>query len=130
MVDNTDAARHERWFEKMRGRPPADPSEIESLWLEEYFKLNPIDQARRQLMVEYAESEGGIALEYLKRLFPEYWLLPTVEGPDAVAPALGLGEQDENRILGEALSYMDSRITTLEAWAHRDDPKVPPDTRA
>jgi hypothetical protein len=73
------------WFEEKRGRPPNSQDEVHQLWYEEFFRLNPAEAKRRDLVVDYAERRGGAILEFLKLEFPQYWSLPRQSPPLTLA---------------------------------------------
>lgn len=58
---------------KKRGKRPASSNELLDFWYLELLAINPNESRRRELVVDYAESKGGITLSSLKGLYPHYW---------------------------------------------------------
>lgn len=64
-------------------------------WYEQLLELNPREHERRDLTVAFAERQGGLVLEYLKRLMPHYWFEADVVPPGTAGESLGLDQERE-----------------------------------
>lgn len=70
-------------------------------WYKAFLDLNPREKKRRDLVVDYAEVQGGVVVEYLRRIFPRYWFDPDALPPGTAGLSLGLTPDDENRIIAD-----------------------------
>jgi hypothetical protein len=70
-------------------------------WFTDVLDSNPAERAKRDLIVAYAESEGGLVLDYLQLLFPRYWFMVEDVPAGTEAQSLGLTEQEEMAILAD-----------------------------
>lgn len=68
-------------------------------WYNEFLGLNPLERKRRDLVVAYAEKQGGVVQEYVKALFPRYWQKVGSSAPGAEGDALSLSVDQQVRIL-------------------------------
>lgn len=42
-------------------------------WYNEFLGLNPVERERRDLVVAYAEDQGGSTEQYLRAVYARYW---------------------------------------------------------
>ena len=68
-------------------------------WYSQFLELNPRERKRRDLTVDYAESQGGTVAEYFRRLYPRYWLESDRLPPGTAGSSLGLTIAQENQII-------------------------------
>lgn len=71
----------------------------DAAWYKEFLDLNPREQARRDLVVGYAESQPNLTTEYFRRLFPRYWFDSDSIPPGMAGTSLGLSVPQENRLI-------------------------------
>lgn len=68
-------------------------------WYNEFIGLNPMERKRRDVVVAYAEGQGGVAEQYLRRVFPRYWLKVESTDFEEIGRSLGLTAAQETDIL-------------------------------
>lgn len=68
-------------------------------WYDEFLGLNALERKRRDLVVAYAEGQGGVAEQYLRRAFPRFWQKVESTDFEAIGPSLGLTPPREADIL-------------------------------
>ena len=98
--------RVEAWFERRTGRKPASIEEAALLHFDESFKINPRLRRMRDEVVEYAESKGGVVLDYAQARWGHYWNLRLPQPGDRVNEHLGLTEEEGKAIFGEIMLHI------------------------
>jgi len=68
-------------------------------WYREYLRLNPSEKERRDRILNYAEDQGGVTGEYLRRLFPHFWFKAEWVPPGGAGRSMGLSRAEEERII-------------------------------
>lgn len=68
---NSDQLRS--WYLRRTGHTPASFEDVRGLWYEELFSLNPALKLRKDLVIQFAEREGGLVLKACQLRWPEYW---------------------------------------------------------
>ena len=118
--------RKTEWYRRRTGRLPRDRDEVERLYNEAFYELNPRVREMRDLIRKYAESRGGVVLEYLERRWPGYWgRLEADHDPSKVADAMGLPREQEVRILAEMGEWVNARRSYPGYVQRRDEYRFP-----
>lgn len=102
-------------------------------WYKEFFDLNGAARTRRDLVVAYAESKGGVAAEYLRRRFPSFWrtcdcpggsrasdppasVQPAEVHPSVVGASLGLTSEQEVEIVAGMFAAVLPRLRSSPGY--------------
>jgi hypothetical protein len=70
-------------------------------WYNEFVGLNAFERRRRDLIVAYAERQGGGVQEYLERMFPRYWLSVERIPAGSEGDSLGLTVEQQVKVLAD-----------------------------
>lgn len=102
--------RLEQWYYRQTGRLPRDMDDVAALHHREFIELNPNARNLRELVVEYAESKGGLVLAYFRQKSPYYWGGVLRGNPSEIGPSMGLSKEQEYTILGEMAQWVNARL--------------------
>ncbi|HVE46131.1 MAG TPA: hypothetical protein VNA57_05245 [Acidimicrobiales bacterium] len=70
-------------------------------WYQQFLELNPRERKRRDLIVDYAELQGGDVTEYFRRLFPRYWFDSDSLPVGTAGLSLGFSPEQENQMIAD-----------------------------
>lgn len=79
---------------RLRGQTPEEfRAEMEAI-----FQSNPTHQLRRQMIIQFAESQGGLVMQYWRLKWGYLWGEPACYSKEECAMRLGVAVEELDRI--------------------------------